>query len=55
MKYPNGRKIDQMCIKYTDIFHCKNLQKLLKFGFLVWKYTLWQPCIATLKKSEIFW
>jgi hypothetical protein len=29
---PNGRKIDQMAIKYTNIFHCKTLLKLPKFG-----------------------
>jgi hypothetical protein len=34
-------KIDQMSIKYTNIFNCKILQKLPKFGFL-----------ATLLKSE---
>jgi hypothetical protein len=32
---PNGRKIDQMAIKYTNIFHCKPLKKLPKFGLLV--------------------
>jgi hypothetical protein len=33
---PNGRKIDQMAIKYTNIFHCKTLQNLPKLGlFLV--------------------
>jgi hypothetical protein len=31
-------------IKYTSIFfHCKTLQNLPKSGFLVWKYTIWQP------------
>jgi hypothetical protein len=32
---PNGRKIDQMAIKYTYIFHCKALQNLPKLGLLV--------------------
>jgi hypothetical protein len=32
-----------MAIKYTNTFHCKSLQNLPKFGFLVWKYALWQP------------
>jgi hypothetical protein len=31
----NGCKIDQISIKYTNIFLCKTLQKLPKFGFLV--------------------
>jgi hypothetical protein len=31
----NGHKIDQMVAKYTKIFHCKTLQNLPKFGFLV--------------------
>jgi hypothetical protein len=32
----NGRKIDQMFIKYTNIFHCKTFQNLPKLEFLVW-------------------
>jgi hypothetical protein len=31
---PNGSKIDQMAITYTNIFHCKALQNLPKLGFL---------------------
>jgi hypothetical protein len=31
----NGRKIDQMVIKYTKIAHSKTLQNLPKLGFLV--------------------
>jgi hypothetical protein len=37
------RKMVQVSIKYSNIFHCKNLQNLPKFGFLVWKQTIWQP------------
>jgi hypothetical protein len=37
--------MDQVSIKYTIIFHCKTLQILAKFGFLVWKQTIWQPCL----------
>jgi hypothetical protein len=29
------RKSDQVAIKYTNIFQCKTLQNLPKFGFLV--------------------
>jgi hypothetical protein len=33
-KIPNGRKIDQTTIKYTNNnFHCKTLQNLPKLGF----------------------
>jgi hypothetical protein len=43
---PNGHKVyqmaviylDKLSIMYTNIFHSNVLQKLLKFGFLVWKY-----------------
>jgi hypothetical protein len=38
---PFGRKIDNMDIKNTNIFHRKALQNLPKFGFLVWKQTIW--------------
>jgi hypothetical protein len=31
------RKMDQVSIKYTNIFHCKTLQNVPKFGFLVWQ------------------
>jgi hypothetical protein len=37
--------MDQVSLKYTIIFHCKTLQNLPKFGFLVWKQTIWQPCL----------
>jgi hypothetical protein len=40
---PNGNKIDQMTI---NILHCKTLQNLPKLGFLVRKYTIWQPCLG---------
>jgi hypothetical protein len=33
-----------MIIKYINIFHCKTLQNLPKFGFLAWKWTICQPC-----------
>jgi hypothetical protein len=49
---PKCHKIYQMAgkltyiiaIKYTSIFHCKTLPNLSFLGFLVWKYTIWQPC-----------
>jgi hypothetical protein len=34
-KISNGRKIDQMVIKYTKIFHSKTLQNIPTLGFLV--------------------
>jgi hypothetical protein len=42
---PNGRKIDQMVIKFTNIFLCQTLQNVPKLGFLVSKFTIWQPWI----------
>jgi hypothetical protein len=42
LKYRNGCKIDQISIKITNIFHSKALEKLPKFAFLVWKYTIGQ-------------
>jgi hypothetical protein len=50
---PNINKIYQMAPKYgrtaiknipTYIFQSKTLQNLPKWGFLVWKYAIWQPC-----------
>jgi hypothetical protein len=32
-----------MAIKFANIFNCETLQNLPKMGFLVWKYTTWQP------------
>jgi hypothetical protein len=36
--------MDQVSIKFTNIFHSKTLQNLPKFGFLVREQTIWQPC-----------
>jgi hypothetical protein len=33
LSIPKGCKIDQISIKYTNLFHCKTLPKLPKFGF----------------------
>jgi hypothetical protein len=44
LNIPNDHKIFQMTTKYTGIFHSKALQNLHKFGCLVWKQTIWQPC-----------
>jgi hypothetical protein len=49
---PNGRKIYQMAIKYTNIFYGKTLQNLTKLGFLVWTYAIWQPCRVVVKKTK---
>jgi hypothetical protein len=54
---PNNQKLYQIAIKYMNIFHCKTLQNLPKFGFLVWKYTFWQfwlgPCLAPVQFMTI--
>jgi hypothetical protein len=45
--------MDQVSIKYVNIFRCKTLQYLPQFGFLVWKQTIWQPCsIVELQVEE---
>jgi hypothetical protein len=48
---PNGRKIDQMAIKYTNIFRCKSLKNLPKRLILVRKNAIWQPCVAVAKQA----
>jgi hypothetical protein len=32
-------------IKYTNIYHSKALQNIPKLWLLVWKHTVWQPCL----------
>jgi hypothetical protein len=46
--------MDQVSIKYTNIFHCKTLQNLPKFGFSVWKQTIWQPCFRRVDEAWVF-
>jgi hypothetical protein len=41
-------------MKYTNLSHCKALQNLPKFGFFVWKYTIWQPCSNSQVDSDPF-
>jgi hypothetical protein len=54
----NYCKIDQLTIKYTElpynfpngfeninIIHSKALQNIPKLGCLLWKYTIWHPCV----------
>jgi hypothetical protein len=36
--------MDQMTMKFTNLFHRKKLRNLTKLGFLVWKDTIWQLC-----------
>jgi hypothetical protein len=40
---PHFCKIFQMAEKYFNVFQSRTLQILPKFGFLVWKETIWQP------------
>jgi hypothetical protein len=48
---PNGPKIDQMVLKYTNIFHCKTLQNVPKigiFGLKTWHLaTLLTPSLRS--------
>jgi hypothetical protein len=48
----NSSNIDQMVIKDTNIFHCKTLQNLPIFGFLVWKQIIWQPLSTGRSRSN---
>jgi hypothetical protein len=41
--------MDPVSIKYNIILHCKTLQNLPKFGFLVCFQTIWQPWTKRLK------
>jgi hypothetical protein len=51
-KVPNGRRMDQMAIKYA-IFHWKTLQKNFpNWNFWFWKYTIWQPWLSTVLVSQ---
>jgi hypothetical protein len=43
-KLPNDHYHCKMVIEYTNLFHFQPLQNLPKLGFLVLKYTIWQPC-----------
>jgi hypothetical protein len=50
---PKGRKYTKMAVIYSQwpyniptFFHSKALQNLPKFGFLVWKHTIWQSFIS---------
>jgi hypothetical protein len=53
---PIGLKIDQIDLKRTNIFHWMTHQNLPKLGFLVWKYTIWQPCpslsLSSLRRQQ---
>jgi hypothetical protein len=48
---PNGRKIDQTAIKYTNIFHCKSLKKLPKSGFWVENMPSGNPALQSRIRS----
>jgi hypothetical protein len=52
---PNGRKLYQMLIKHTNIFNRNSLQNLPKLGFLIRKYTIWQPWKALLHLRTSIW
>jgi hypothetical protein len=40
-------------MEYASIFHAKALQRIDKLGFLVWKYTFWQPWYSNQKWVQI--
>jgi hypothetical protein len=45
--------MDQVSKNYTNIFHCKTLQNLPKFGFLVRKQNIWQRWYLVGKKYRL--
>jgi hypothetical protein len=44
----NECKILQMDTKYANMFNSQALHNIHKYGFLVWKYTIWQPCFCVI-------
>jgi hypothetical protein len=42
-KYTKSPQIYQITTTHTQIFHSKAFKNILKMGFLVLKYTIWQP------------
>jgi hypothetical protein len=47
--------MDQVSIKYTNIFQSKTLQNLPKFDFLAWKQTIWQPWSKDVDEDVMQW
>jgi hypothetical protein len=45
--------MDQVSVKHTNVFHCRTLQNVPNFGFLVWKQTLWQPWLQLQHNSLV--
>jgi hypothetical protein len=52
---PNVRKMFQMEIKYSNIFHSKVLQNLSKLGFLVWKINHLATLMSWTSNETRFW
>jgi hypothetical protein len=60
-KLPNSHKIYQIAViyskwpyaTYTNIFHFKAFQNWPKLGFLVCKYTIWQPWLSDAFNSRL--
>jgi hypothetical protein len=44
LNIPNGSNISQLAIKCTNTVLFEALRNLSKLQYLVWKYTIWQPC-----------
>jgi hypothetical protein len=42
-----------MSIKYASIFDRKTLPNLPQFGFLAWKYAIWQPWLESFPASVL--
>jgi hypothetical protein len=51
---PDGHKIDQMAIKYTNIFHPNILQNLYKLVVLVCKHAIYNICTIKTSRPKLF-
>jgi hypothetical protein len=49
---PNGGKIDEMSLKFPNIFHYKTLKNEPKLAILFWKYNIWQHRIRVFRLSN---
>jgi hypothetical protein len=55
LEYTECPYVIQITINCTNIFHTKAHQNVSKFGFLVWKYTIWQDCFANIFSYLSVW
>jgi hypothetical protein len=54
IKYAKRPEVYPMAIKFAKSYHSKALKDAPKFGFLVCKYTIWQPCSIPMSATLIY-